>query len=622
MNIEIVVGYDGVLDGYDPSEVIALTFSEANWNDISTRGGTMSNRITINDTANNRRVLGALSNVRDVAPQAIKKHSCEIKSDSLRVMKGFLIVWQIQGGKIELGVYGQAASFFNQIGDQTINELDFSSLDHDWTAANVNAKRQATTGVVYPNINYGRWTGETKASRPHTDFFPSVYLNTILETGATEVGYTLQNYTSSTALPFSKEGLMVNRQLIDARLDMSANELVSLIYAVPTYLDNLDVITFDSGSHIFTDYYLTREGGTYDFEVNVIHAPRTTPVAGIIRAVITADSGKNTAEKSIGEVSFNNTLSGEFKIKVKGYQYDSTKPRVRLVFYGSSGREFNLKEGTYFKCVSGQEKLHDGDLIAIQETLPNIKLRSLFIFEAVRLNSLIQVDDSAKTIEFITLDSIKAKKYQAKDWSNKVDLSEDPKIQFRLDGYAQTNYLKWKEGITEDPVYDANNDIGRGTIAINDTALELTKDLYEAPFAASGLTNSFSNGEQCAIIPKYSSTSLAYTDSDLDPEFRILEVSIDDRFLVDITSETVLTTQANTSFKEFDDLIEDNYTALKSMLTNTKYLEVLVNLNASDINQLDITTPVYLLDEYWFIQQVKQWKVNSPDSTIVKLIRL
>ena len=50
--MRIVLDLDKVLDGYNPSEVIALTFAEAKFNSIVERGGTFSNKINLAKTAN------------------------------------------------------------------------------------------------------------------------------------------------------------------------------------------------------------------------------------------------------------------------------------------------------------------------------------------------------------------------------------------------------------------------------------------------------------------------------------------------------------------------------------------------------------------------------------------
>ena len=46
------------LDGFDPSQVFALTFSEAKFNNLVSRGGSLSTPIKLAKTANNTRLLG------------------------------------------------------------------------------------------------------------------------------------------------------------------------------------------------------------------------------------------------------------------------------------------------------------------------------------------------------------------------------------------------------------------------------------------------------------------------------------------------------------------------------------------------------------------------------------
>ena len=49
-----------------------------------------------------------------------------------------------------------------------------------------------------------------------------------------------------------------------------------------------------------------------------------------------------------------------------------------------------------------------------------------------------------KTIDFSYFNSVDANKSNAIDWSSKLDLTNSPTIQYKIDGYAQNNLLSYE----------------------------------------------------------------------------------------------------------------------------------------------------------------------------------
>ncbi len=606
MSIKITLGNDKELDGYDPAEIIALTFAEAKFNSISERGGTLSNRFGVEKTANNVRVLGLLDDSRDQSTVPYTKYQCKIEVDSMPIFYGFGIVEE-SSDRFYIRVFGDTAGFFDLIGDTLITELDLSAFDHEWTAANVHGRRQTTSGVVYPNINYGRWTGKTLTDRAHTDFFPAVYVFTLLAKAASAHDYTLTGTNQVNILPFSKkEFVNKNPANLAAKVSTSATKTYTNTQTIDT-----DTVDYDYRSRA------TLIGGDYVLEINEGGAMRAVVSANYGSVVGTGVLGLYDGSKFIDSITLNTADTGtyEFDGIVQGFA------SLQLRWSAGGGNSVDVGVDAYVEVVSGTEPIESGNLISIADNLPAIKVKDLFLQEAVEQNALIVVNSNANTIEFVPLDGINRRIPFAKDWSTKVDLTEEPKYEYRLSDYAQTNFLKWAEGIDEDPAYVADSDLGIGSVDISDGGLELLKTLYTSKFVASAIQPSF-EGYQNLLIPRYSDPTLDYDESDIDPKFRICQVSVDNSFLVDITGQSSLSTQANCTFKSWADYITENYGTFQSVVDKLRLVEVLIRLNPNDIQELDITYPVYLLGDYWFIREVKQWKVNRIDSTIVKLIRL
>ena len=182
--------------------------------------------------------------------------------------------------------------------------------------------------------------------------------------------------------------------------------------------------------------------------------------------------------------------------------------------------------------------------------------------------------------------------------------------------------MRWKEGSENESYYRANNEIGNFTLTVDDANLEDEKVIYNSPFAASAVATSFDENLHLRIT-RYESSSSAYDAPDYDPVARCCKLESSTDNLVQITlAPSSVTAQIQGTFESWEQITDNNYTAFKAVLSRYKEVEVFVNLNAEDIQKLDFTIPVKLLDNYWFIRKVNQWAANRAGATKVELIRL
>lgn len=618
MRIKIRLGYDKELDGYDPGEVIAITFAEAKLNSIQNRGGTLSNRFGLAKTANNKRVLGVLDEVRNQDDKPYQRHDCTIEVDGLQVFFGFALIEE-SSDKYYVRVFSGVANFFELLGDKELPDLDLSAYDHTYNASTVNGLRSALDEVVYPNINQGLWTGDTLSARDFREFVPSVRVQTILATACTEHGYTLAGYTGNRYIPYSKgeEFFQTLPRGTTIRAESSSSQSRGIAAGATAENFEFDSVINDP----FSDFTQVSPGVGLDYTtLNIGSGTFTTELT----VDITADAGNS------GDMVFQYGTYGTITL-APGENYAGTIRWTSDGTYfgfikatGATGDTILMASGAVWEITEYRKLLASGDTVSTGGILPNLKVRDLFLQLATELNALIVVDPNALTVTFVRFDDIAALYPVATDWTNKLDYSDEPKIEFRLDGYAQSNYLRWAEGTEYDAGYKANQYNGEGTITISDTGLPKEQVLFTSKFTHSAISEGFDEKPAMMLIPRYSSTGGTYNAPDVTPNPRIVTLALNDSPApsIQISGETTPGTQIEALEETFQDFITDNYSALVSALTKTKIAEVLVRLNAVDILELDFTRPVYLLNEYWFIREVKQWKANEPDSTIVKLLRL
>lgn len=617
MKIRITLGFDGELDGYDPKQVIALTLAEAKFNKIQARGGTLSNRFGLAKTANNKRVLGLLDELSNVDSRPYQRHDCKIEVDNIQIFTGFALIEE-SSDSYYLRVYGSTGNFFDTIKGKKLADLDLSTYNHQYLPLYVNQNRQNTTGLVYPNVNYGKWNIPNQSSVPFTDFFPAFFIKDLLEISGNDFGgYTVSGYDEDTrAIPFSKKQFLTDVN-VPSKMTNNAGFAVFPLVASPGTVVPYNVVDFDPTSRINagkTQMDLT--AGKYILKGQAIIDNQTASPIGAM--LYNASNGSAIVE---WEIDANDTLYEAYE-----FEYDSgiEECKLELRVFGGGGQAIVLSN-TYIEIVSGVETVMENRFVNTSMTMPDVEIKDLFLNEAARMNALILVDDLNKTINFVKFDDIAAKYPIADDWSEKINLAEgDPKVEYRISDYAQSNYFKFKDGSDVDPVFESDNNIGEGYLSIDDDGLKLDSTIYQSKFAYTSLISSaFQLFEPMAFIPRYTESSLDYFSPDTDPKPRIVYLEQNTDFIIDITGELAKTPQSNVlETPTWQDEIDTNYTALQSALTKTKTIEVLMRLSISDIQNLDFTKPKFLLNQYWYLMEVKQFKVNRPDSTICKFLRL
>lgn len=623
MQVSIILNQRYTLDGYEPSQAIALTFAQAKFNDLVSRGGTFSTPIKLAKTANNRQIFGEPDDNKGRSARPYTRFDCTLKVGGNPVFEGVAVLEESQDS-YELRIFSALADFFKLVGDKSIRDLDLSAHNHAWTAVNVFAATNSASNYCYPAINYGRWTG-TKAARPHTDFFPATFFKLLLETAATEEGWTLNSYSSNWGIPFSLQDFENEKGVLftsEYGSDKTEN-YASLLGTGGFFVSGLDTVTNDPTSHAHTDIYSsevyeTRPDGAYDFEVNLTY---TTAAGGTKQAALVQTDYSTV--KVLDRVDIPNGTDLSVSLRAYGVSHDASLPYVTVLFTSTlTTGSVTIKAGSSLSCTNGREAIKTGDLFNLADTLPDIKIKDLYLFEAVRQNAIIDANPINKTLEFVPFDTIAGRWGIAFDWSAKANLIEKAKYEFRLEDFAQINYLEWKEGTDEDPAYRANNDLGNSSIAIEDGGLDLEKVMYTAPFAATVKANSFTDNFHARVL-RYSGSGIAYDAPDINPVARAMPLISSASNLVQITSGGgTVTAQIMGEPETWSDILAANYTSFEEMLTRLKLVSVELNLNAEDIAKLDFTRPVYLLGNYWFVREIRQWVANKTQSTTVKLLRL
>jgi hypothetical protein len=260
----------------------------------------------------------------------------------------------------------------------------------------------------------------------------------------------------------------------------------------------------------------------------------------------------------------------------------------------------------------------------VNSLVPDLKQSDLLVTYLKLTCSLIQVDEVNKNIKIIPFEKLNDNIANALDWSNKLDLTDTPQITFAVDGYAQRNLCTWQydEILTKRP-------LANGVIQLDDQNLDDEQDLIDIDFSAT--PQALKSGFNISFLPIFNSGG-TFRDA-IDQ--RILFAKFNDVAFTytDGTTNSAQTTDILlTHFQKsgeinlgFDDnLIPTFYQAFIDVLDKAKIVTCLLRLNASDINQLDLTIPVYIeyFNSYFYVSKISGYNPNRNVSTLVELVKL
>jgi hypothetical protein len=280
------------------------------------------------------------------------KVEAQLFRDNEVVISGYLQLTDIikkadyVGGGIDeyqLVIYGDLFTFFSDLGDTNVNELDVSEYNHNWTLENVSnswdkqialkdgeAKAfNLGEGYVYPM----EWRGQTTSDFSVEDFYPAFYAKTIWDKIFNFIG---ANYKSDfinserfrrLILPFNRDRLYIpNEEKANREFEVEQNQSDT---AFPTcQADNLGLqlkmfaYSTVAGTYYDAPMYFRNEISDPDdlWTQNYAYTPNFTGEASL-----TLDCVINTMYRLVGTcptTSFFITGPNN-RIKIKLYNYDT-----------------------------------------------------------------------------------------------------------------------------------------------------------------------------------------------------------------------------------------------------------------------------------------------------------
>jgi hypothetical protein len=245
---------------------------------------------------------------------------------------------------------------------------------------------------------------------------------------------------------------------------------------------------------------------------------------------------------------------------------------------------------------------------------------------AKEFDLIFDTDNVSNVVSAVRLDQVRENIPTAIDMSGKLhfpvpDGKGMPTMTFRLGEYAQNNILKW----LGDDVTDYN---GQGSILIGDTTLDGEKTIVEMKFAASSTVLRFDTVAS-PYVPIFSDglPNNGLTNRLMMVKRVTFPYNINfNRDGVDLPTDDVsfsyFSEPGNEDSLDFPTLIDRFFNTLTDMLTNTKVIDCLMDLDISDVKNYSPFTPIYLsaYNSYFYWQKIENYVPGK--LTKCKLIKI
>jgi len=642
---------------------IQIDYSIAKIGEIESRSGARSAQIALPKTAKNRLIFENTEDVTSLSVKPYRRLKARLFAEGIDQKILFASLESITD-TFNIRIYGENVSFYDLIQRKCI-DLDLKEYDHFKTFAEVRDSRDNTTGYLYPIIDYNAdspnlyFDNATAKAYPQY-LYPAAYYEDVIQKICENVGYTLDNRITDLpdypadkiCIPYSSVPYRRNEDMgrYEATLKITTTS-DSGSTASPAYVKITDAE--DNGYNYFIagkPPFFTN--GTI-YEARIIDSVRCN-------ATIRINATNNTGVDLIGRFSFLNDATvftftilagatGDFVIDCGEYTpyFVANIYSTVAVFFSSIGTNGSNQSPAAITLNTFELDLENVELIeaipdvvygddvyaftTLSSLLPNIKQSALLLDYLKMFCGLISVNEQTKVVTLFSFGNIAKNIQNAKDWSDKIDLTDSPDSSFAFD-YAQVNNLLYAEDETVVKPYNTDS-----TILIDDENLEANGDMVKLDFAATQQVERLV-GKYCSQIKMWRNVGSDEAEFETVKQ-RVLAVRFEDfsfTYNDGVTTDTVTTNiplpyfidESNTLGLDFDlgfgSKLAQYYDSFEQVLDKSKILTINLRLNASDINQLDFTKPVFIkhFNAWFYISQIKGYDPTVTDVTQCELVKL
>jgi hypothetical protein len=592
------------------NEQIVASFAVNSLTDIDSRQGVYSNTFRIPRTTNNISIFESSHIVISGSKMPYKKAHCRVVADGVE----FYGLAELKSFKEDFEVFFVSgnADFFLAIKDRKLSDLDLREYDHTWNRATVIASQSNTEGYIYPVADYNAdspnfYIDNDNARVDTRTLCINYFLHTLFNKIFNESGFDYDDSVFSDVPEYYDYVL----PLLDYKYSIEEENNRLLRYGKST-----QSVTAAEQRILFTDAQYPDPYGLFD-PASSEFKPRGASFTGTIFANLefaTHTWGTVRVYKD-GQVVKTMVFSAH-DLYVFDYVFEHREGEEFTYYYTLQLSASNTLIDSVFETQNiALNKKFDRKFFVDSSAVPDM-LQSDLIKMVFFLFNIIPITEG-KTVQLIRFSDMVGSKTQAKDWSNKIDESEQVEIKYHSN-YSQNNIFKYKEDESVD-----TSSLGNGNIIIDDDTLEQEKTLIELPVAYSDVVVRCNAHEMAWVKSKEAGATKNKV------EYRLLKLRSANVMIRFFESNPSLgTDHTGVSFAmppdSFETILQRHYSEFTALLNDYKEITLLIKLSHADVNQLDFTKPVYIerFSSYFYLSEVIQHDFTSNDSTLVKLIQL
>jgi len=601
-DVEIYIGDD--LVDLPLSVTVAQTYKIFDVNNITAQFKHFSNTFTLPFTEKNDRIFGNARQIQSDTSVPYSLDDCRVVVNGIDIVENGMVVLKSSDSGYRIYVIS-GLTFFDKIGDK-LSDLDFTATGNGLNGTYYGELFTATTGVVTPVLQYGRFDGTDLYDEA---YLPSYYYHTIIDAIIDDAGYSKSGSVFSNAkylktiIPYSRSGWNYGGDFISKReLIVQAvggqTTLGKIAFATIVYegsegwwnAGTNEVIPLESdassGDIICNlEYELTLDitvvGGTIDVSISPGGNIFTNIGTGVHHTVIGTTGGEQARVNTAYHITTN---------------INSGAPTITI----NVGTRLKVTPQNIPQISSTNPSYFYHNLL-----LPEMSQKEFLKDFILRFGAFPQ--EKNNVLYFKSLDDIVSDRANAVDWTLKRVRSND-KISYAPSNYGRRNYFKYRNNDLETPF-----DFGEAFFEIANESIKPEATISNQVFSATNTT--YINGILCAKVTIYDGTQInLFEKFTFNPGIRILLIR--DRY----TGEPIPDsdgTPISSSYKVayFDDpaqaytckwsqTLEDEYPLFIESLQKFKEVGREYNLTAADIANLDFHLPIFDEDSYFILNEV------------------
>lgn len=480
---------DQLVDLY-PNTVLAQTLQAFEIGEPGSVSVPYTNRIRIPKTATNRRVLEFSDDSKSSTTIPYTKHTARYIENGIEIIRnGIADLKETDEGDFSLSIFSDIG-FFDFIKDKKLWDLDFTSLNGFWNLSNIDAVRNATTGIVQPVYDHGRLTFSSPNILNNTDARskpPWIYFHTVIDKIFETAGYSKSGaiFTDPVYLALAIPlGLTFSPPFVEAKL-FRAKAPGTQSGSPPVYTKvTFDQLVFNGADGFYNgaDTYVINNPDTslsyfgFDFtavvEISLIGG-------GTVDIKLDLNGSVLQAQLNVGSglYTLNGSFSGKNGDAVSVQIVNNTgTPTVTVtsgIFYNTPRSE---KSGDDFTTTLTTGYVYFNQLF---EDINQIAFLKDF---TTRFNVLMIERDGViicKTMNEILADTANQLDWTAKR-SNKKNI-----LRYAYDGFFQNNFLDYPD---DKHTPNLSEDYAKGSFTIDNENIEESGIIYSSLFKFSEMT--------------------------------------------------------------------------------------------------------------------------------------